>query len=97
MTFKRFTPESNWQKAFFFSICLFAWPLFGLYRSPHIISPTAEGQKVSVVDVEYDLDVEEECNYCGERAHKTVMLIDWQIIHFCEKHFKKSNFRDVLE
>lgn len=94
MKYNRFPPEGYIQKALFFSFCFFIWPILGLHRSPHIHNPPTGGSIVEVVDIEYDLDTEEECNYCGKSASKSVVLVSWEVIHFCPKHFKKSIFQD---
>jgi len=94
MKYKRFPPEGYIQKALFYSFCFFIWPILGLHRSPHIVQPPDGGRIIEVVDIEYVLDMEEECNYCGKSASKAVLMVNWEVVHFCQKHFEKSIFKD---
>lgn len=95
MTYKRFPPEGYIQKVLFYSFCLIVWPVFGLHRSPHIMQSTDCGARAEIVDIEHDVDINEECNYCGSKATKSVFLVSWEMVHFCNKHFNKSLFSKV--
>jgi hypothetical protein len=95
MKYNRFPPEGYWQKALFYSFCFFIWPIFGMQSTEHILVTPSYGSKVEVIDIEYDLDIEEECTCCGRAAVKTVFLVDWQVVHLCSRHFNRSVYKDL--
>lgn len=97
MKYKRFPPEGYIQKALFYSFCFFIWPIFGMHHPTDPFQQTDRGASVEILDIEYDVDIEEECMLCGAPATKCAFVVSWRMISFCNKHFEKSIYRNLVE